>query len=224
MNKIFFFIPFIITICACTKIDCPIPVYTPSTYTTTLQPGVEGKDAVIDSIAPTTNLGNTTYLAIEAWTQNKQTNFRAQRSLLDFDYSSIPSGAIINKATLTLYADTTFNYSGGVVPDGHSTLSGSNSWGIYQITSPWNEQTVTWNLQPATGTMPAISLPASTSASQAYVIDVTSLVASEIANPNSYYGFYMKLDNEQYYRSVYFYSSDDSHTSLHPKLVIEYTK
>ena len=217
----------VIIIFSCKKSEDPIPVgpetpSNPSSYTVTLQPGAEGADAVINALNPSTNYGNVPFLAIEAWTQSGST--RIQRSLIDFDYSSIPAGATITKATLTVYADTTYNYSAGSVPLGHSQLSGSNAWNLSRVTSAWNEQTVTWNAMPTIDATTTLSLPATTSASESYSIDVTAFVKDEIANPTTYYGFLMNLETEVPYRAVYFYSSDDSHAAVHPTMVIEYNK
>jgi len=210
----------VVNLSSCKKKDTPAPI--PSSYTVSLQPGAEGLDAVVNALNPTTNYGNTAFEAIEAWTQGGSN--RIQRSLIDFDYSTIPAGATITSAKLTLYADTTYNYSAGSVPPGHSQLSGSNAWQLSRVTSAWNEQTVTWNTMPTIDAATTLSLPASTSASESYTIDVTTFVKAEVANPTTYYGFLMNLVTETPYRSVYFYSSDDSHTALHPTMVIEYTK
>lgn len=229
MKKIIYSLSIItvIIITSCKKIENVAPTGTetptsPSSYTVTLQPGTEGNDAVINALNPTTNYGNVPFLAIEAWTQSGAG--RIQRSLIDFDYSSIPSEATITSAKLTLYADTTYNYSAGSVPPGHSQLSGSNAWNLSRVTSAWNEQTVTWATMPTIDAATTLSLPASTSASQSYTIDVTTFVKAEIANPSAYYGFLLNLVTETPYRAVYFYSSDDSHTAEHPTMVIEYTK
>jgi len=225
MKKSFLFvIPFVIVFFACSKARCPKPASdnTPQAYTITLQPGAEGKDAVVNTFNPTTNYGNTVFEAIEAWTQGGSN--RIQRSLIDFDYSTIPAGATITSAKLTLYADTTYNYSAGSVPPGHSQLSGSNAWNLARVTSAWDEQTVTWNTMPSIDAKSYLSLPASTSASESYSIDVTTFVKDEIANPTIYYGFLLYLVTEIPYRAVYFYSSDGSYAALHPVLAIEYTK
>ena len=219
----------VLNLSSCKKQDTPAPTTqpegtttTPGSYTVTLQPGAEGLDAVVNSNNPTANYGNDVSEAIEAWTQSGAN--RIQRSLIDFDYSSIPTGATITKATLTLYADTTTNYSAGSVPVGHSQLSGSNAWNLSRVTSAWNEQTVTWNTMPTIDATTTLSLPASTSVSESYTIDLTTFVKAEIANPTAYYGFMMNLVIESPYRAVYFYSSDGKYPTLHPTMVVEYTK
>jgi len=234
MNKKHIFFIIIVVICfACSKAKCPTPNQSATTKVVvdtvividsvvTEQIAVSIRSAVVNSLQPTTNYGNVSFITAEAWTQSGST--RIQRTLIDFDYSSIPSGAKVTKALLTLYANTTLNYSAGsIVGNGHSQLSGSNSWSLSQITSTWDQQTVTWDTTPTVDNT-TIELPASTSNSENYTIDITTFVKAEIANPTLYYGLFMKLDDEQYYRSVYFYSPyDTNYPTLHPTLVINYT-
>jgi len=56
------------------------------------------------------------------------------KGLVKFSLSSIPSGSVINSATLYMY-----EYSGGNIGYIQS---------IYNVTSSWNETNVTWNTQP----------------------------------------------------------------------------
>jgi len=62
-----------------------------------------------------------------------QTSFDAMRTMVQWDLSSIPSNAIINNATASIYQ--TF-----VTPPG-DTLAVQGQY----ITAPWNESSVTWN-------------------------------------------------------------------------------
>jgi hypothetical protein len=204
---------------SCKKHECPMPDSTTTTvYVATLQPGSEGKDALLSGLSPASNYGNYLSLHARAWTVGGSLSL--EKGILQFDYSSIPAGATITKATLTLYADTTENY--GTV--GHSTLSGPNDWTLKRVTQAWSETSVTWNTEPTTDNVNVIQCAASTSPSQAYVFDLTSWVKDEILNPTSYYGFLMQINNQTPYRAIYFYSSDHPYSSLHPKMVVEYTK
>ena len=60
----------------------------------------------------------------------------------------------------------------------------------------WNEQSITWNNQPNVTTQNQIIVPASSSVHQNYNINVTSLVQDIINNPNSSFGFSLKLQTE----------------------------
>ena len=62
-----------------------------------------------------------------------QVTFDAMRTMVQWDLSSIPSNAIINNATASMYQTA-------VTPPG-DTLAVQGQY----ITAPWNESTVTWN-------------------------------------------------------------------------------
>lgn len=197
-------------------IDTTSPPAKPQKYVITLQPGSEGKDAMINNTGPSQNFPSNTYMHARAWTVNGILSI--EKSLIQFDYSMIPAGAVITNATLTLFADTTLN-TGSI---GHSKLSGSNAWVFKRVTQVWEETTVTGNTEPSTDLV--IQCAASTSPSQAYVLEITSWVADEIANPTNYHGFLMQINDETPYRAVNFCSSDHPFALLRPKMVIEYTK
>ena len=193
--------------------------YYPVCTNVVLQPNAAaGKDAMLNSYWPTTNMGSTDELNTEAWTQ-ASVSF-VQRGLIEFDLSAIPSTALIQSAYLTLYNNpTSINGTG----DGtHSYMSGSNESVIERVTSSWQESTVTWNTQPSATTVNEVTLLQNTSPHQDYVSDVTALVQDMINNPTSSFGFMLKLVTEQYYRCMLFASSDHANSALHPKLEICY--
>src|ERR1041385_1817674 len=108
--------------------------------TITLQPGPSaGIDAVVESHVPTSNFGNSTEFASWTWTFNSVVG--SSNSLIKFDLSSIPTGATINSATLSLY----YAYN-----TGSAGQAGANDCYLKEITSPWTESTVNWNNQPTT--------------------------------------------------------------------------
>ena len=186
--------------------------------TLTLQPdAIAGKDAFINSLQPSTVGGTVTDLDALAWTNSG--NPSTVRGLIDFDLSQIPTGAIINSATLTLYHNPTSSNSSAK----HQSLSGSNEGLISRVISTWDENTVTWNTQPQTTTQNEVIIPQSTSENQDYSLDVTDLIKDMINNPSSSYGFMIRLKTEQYYRSLVFASSDHPNASKHPKLEISYS-
>ena len=135
----------------------------------TLQPGAaSGIDAEVVSYSPTVNYGTAKELNTLAWTINGTPV--TQRTYLKFDLSSIPPGSIITSATLNLYFDST-------TTSANHTLYGDNRAYIQRVTSPWNENTITWNNQPTATTINQLLLPASTLPIQDYRnIDVSSLV------------------------------------------------
>ncbi len=93
--------------------------------TLTVQPA--SKDNFVDESEPTTNYG--TNETLWAW---DLLNF-LQHTLLHFGISSVPSGASIISATLSLYCFI-------IVGD-------ANSIGVYKLTQPtWHETQSTWNI------------------------------------------------------------------------------
>src|ERR1041385_6955140 len=118
--------------------------------TLVLQPdSATGQDAPIYTHYASTNLGSDPELNAEAWTY--QGTPGVGRSLINFDLSSIPSGATINSATLTLYNNP--QSSNGLQNGQHSQLSGSDAAWLQRVTSTWAENTVTWNTHPTTTTV-----------------------------------------------------------------------
>ena len=96
-------------------------------------------DAYISNRTPSDavlNFGSDSSLSVELDKAGTE-----QRTLIRFDTSEIPAGSIINKATMRLYQ---------IAAD-----SDNEPWLIWghPILEPWDELKVTWNTQPATGTI-----------------------------------------------------------------------
>lgn len=181
----------------------------------TFQPdSVCGKDALVSSLWPNNNSGSSPDFIACAWTnQGNPSNVRA---LIDFDFATIPPGATIISATLELFHYPSPNNTG------HSNLSGPAICYLERIVTPWSESSVTWNTQPSTTIINALTLPAPTSNTQNYSINVISLVQDILADPANSFGFILRQQNESYYRSLLFASSDMSNSALRPKLTITY--
>ena len=187
------------------------------TTTIVLQPNEDNsKDALISSYEPSKNRGGHSDFVAMSWTVSG--NPANYRSLIEFDLSNIPSGAIINSANLSLYSQESTGLGS------HSTRSGSNESVLSRITSSWDENAVTWNNQPTTTAENEVFLSESSSSTQDYLdIDVTNLVEDMIADPTNSHGFLLKLLNEQYYRKLVFAASGHSDSNLHPKLEVCYS-
>ena len=140
--------------------------------TLTLQPGpAQGQDALLHGLTSEVNVnyGSNGQFAANAWTFAGVEG--VVRSVIKFDLSSIPRGARVDSAFLSLYAwDTTSGF------EQHSTRSGSNAAWLQRVTSNWDEGTVTWNTAPSVSVQNQVALPASTSPNEDYLkIDVKSL-------------------------------------------------
>ncbi|MFN8143597.1 MAG: DNRLRE domain-containing protein [Bacteroidia bacterium] len=189
--------------------------------TITLQPNSStGKDAELASCGPcgysVRNFGTKQDFAAFAWTNGGNTS--NARSILQFDLSSIPAGAVITSAVLSLYFNPNSAEGGHV-----SSFLSTNSCYLQRITSNWNESTVTWNTMPSTTTLHQVTIPKTTSSTQNFPsINVTSLVQDMINNPTQSFGFMMKLKNEVRFNKMIFASSDHPTTNLRPKLVVSY--
>lgn len=179
-----------------------------------------GKDAFLHSEFPDRTHGNAKDNVITAWT------FYAlgkgpgvTRVLLEFDLSSIPADATIDKASLNLYNSKITNNNNGE----HSTRNGSNACDVHLVTEAWGEHDVTWNSQPATSTSISTSLAQSTSVTQDYTDqDLTEFVEYWHKNPDQNHGMLFKLKNENYYRCLVFASSDSEHPETRPMLRVTY--
>lgn len=179
----------------------------------TLKPGSkDGFDAEIWSLEPTMNYGEWPEVKTNAWTWDGTPGY--QRSLIKFDLSSVPDGAIIESAALSLYAldEPSTQYHSGV-----------NETFIQRITSEWDENIVTWSTQPTTTTTNEVTLATSTSEYENYLdVDVKALIEDMLADPSHSFGFMFRLENEDIYRRMSFASSDNETVSKHPELEICY--
>lgn len=192
------------------------PFFADASTTVVFQPDSAcGKDAIIASFWPDATHGSFADFIACAWTY--QGNPSTTRALITFDFASLPSNATIISASLDLY------YYPSSYNTGHSNLSGPASCWLQRITQPWSEMTVTWNNQPSTTSLNQVNVPAPTSMTQNYTIDVTQLVQDIMNNSSSSFGFELRQQNESYYRSLLFATSDMSNPALHPKLTVTYT-
>ena len=142
----------------------------------------------------------------------------ASHSLIKFDFSSIPTGAVIQSAYLDLYGRGPYGPGEG----GEAGNIGNNTAYLERVTSNWAEGTVTWNTQPSVTGQNAVLLPASTAAIQDYLnIDVTQLVIDHLTDPGSF-GFKLRLVEEEPTNSIAFWSTDGADATKHPSLTVTY--
>jgi len=223
-------------------IVCYSSVFCQTQITVTFKPdSTIGQDAIIwttgncildGNTQPNTymNFGKDNTLCANTWTHNAQgCPTGTNRTLLKFDeLSTIPTTATIIKAKLKLYG-----LPPGTVSIDNSCYPGSpynsycpNTSFIQQVTSAWNEQTVTWNTQPTTTTVNRITIPQTTYQWNWDFMDssanLLAMVRDWVQNPATNYGFMMRLETEAHYRAIRFASSDHPNSALHPELTVVY--
>lgn len=203
--------------------------------TVTFKPGADvGQDAIVWMLTSgcgipiaDSNYGNMDQFNIEYWTFNGCPG--AIRNFIKFtELSIIPTNAIVTSAKIKFYGVP----SSVPYPHGNSGYAGSpyntdnNGW-LRRVNSNWEENTITWNNQPAYSTANQISIPASNAQwNWNWADSSTALVAmvqDMISNPSSNYGFMMMLQTEEIYRSLQFASSDNANSALWPELTVTYT-
>ena len=189
--------------------------YTTESNSVVIQPGQEGKDALIWSAYPMYHFGDSPKFTCMSWSHYKEVC--STRAMVEFDLSSIPANATITDARLSLY----FVSQENLIP-GHT---GENASVLQLITDPWEEDDVTWANQPETTEAFQVNLPASTSPYQDYTnIDVTTLISKQFEQPEQYHGILLRLVDESIYKCLLFASSDyTENTALNPKLEVSYT-
>jgi len=170
----------------------------------------------LDNYSPTANYGTSQELDAIAWTAGSSF---ISRSVIDFNWDTIPVGAKITSATLSLYGDSnTSNYQGD------ASSSGSDDWLIQRVTSTWNGNTVNWNTQPTTDTTHQVHMGQSTSIYEDFPsIDVTKLVQDIVDTASKQFGFLWKLNTELIYRSMVFCSDYYPNHARRPALSVCYS-
>jgi VCBS repeat-containing protein len=186
----------------------PVPVTPPTTATLTAI-----DDSYLRQDAATTNYG-----AVTTFEVGRKSN-RTRRSILKFDLSSIPAGAILESATLTL------TRTGGDA----NTLTFST----HEVTQAWVEANTTWNnRQTGTAWTPsvggtfkptAISTTTVPATNGAYNWNLLSMVQSWFNGTSVNNGVLIKQANETSQDKKHVFGSSENTTVANkPKLTITY--
>ena len=144
------------------------------------------------------------------------------RSLLTFNLPAIPTGAVIDSAYISLWANPT-SPSGN---PGNPTWGTNNAVGIYRIIDNWDTSTVSWATSPGFSTTHVDTLEQSTSTVENYLHqDVTNLVQDMYSAGGKYSFMFKHIQettplNSMIFYSPYQYATD---TSVTPLLVVNYT-
>lgn len=168
--------------------------------TLVLQPGPEGKDAVVNGLTG----GSLNYGDSEWFNGIGLITYYA--AFIEFDLSSIPAGSTIDSAIITLWARY---YDGQIY--------------FRPVISAWDEMSITWDNRPAT-LPPEVSYPISRGAPDgpcywgcSWDFDITSIVQYWIDNSN--FGLRVTADTPGI---GWFMASSDNLTNPTPKLTVEY--
>jgi hypothetical protein len=189
-----------------------------------LQPGPkEGMDAMISNLEPDKNFGGYPYFEATFLPEQVLTVMRSNRSLIWFDQSQLPESVYIKKATLQLHFDIPIPWDSTIMtmagPTGFIACSGV----LQQVTTPWEESSVTWNNQPKSTELNQVFIYPFIQNSNFIEVDVTNLMS----RPNDYsypnYGMIFKLFPEGSGSGFRFTSSDYPDSTMWPKLTIQYT-
>lgn len=195
--KFFFIILFLLFLSAC---NGNIP-----TKTLSLEPE---KDAKVSIESPDANFGDSSSLYV-GYDSLADPGYRTYL-YFNVNSSSLPADAVVTDAYLKLHQY--FYYGKAGLPIG-----------LYQVTSDWQENDITWNEQP--NSLPeaeyTCSVYGSTGAWRTWSIGDLVKCWLDDSIPN--YGILLKpVDEASNDKIAYFYSSDSSNTTRRPQLVIEY--
>jgi hypothetical protein len=168
-----------------------------------LQPGAEGKDAMLTVLEPKANYGNYPHLMVNFGPASEV------RGLVKFEGLSVISGATVNFAYFDLWIDR--------------TSSTDYDFGVYRIAASWKEPTVTWETQPAHIATPYDKIDVSGTAGGPYTWNVKSLVQEWAKGTYVDYGLMLRRVDMNYPTNwPYFCSSDNTNASYRPRLRVDY--
>ena len=160
--------------------------------------------------------GGTDMLKAEAWTASGAP--MTTRALMEFYVSNeIPTNAIINSANLYLFSDTVDSFHF------HSQLSGPNDAYLKRVDDNFDMTTVTWNTAPTAYSTNSVFLPASTSDTQHYIVNVTQLLNDSRTNSDTKFALLFGLNNENYYRKLQFLPGNTIYIDKRPYLKVCYS-
>ena len=178
----------------------------------TIQPGpADGKDSFVLEAFPD-NASQADPLFYVALVIAGNSPGEDCRTYLQFDLSSIPATAVVTSASLELYHDL-------------SDASGaSGPVGAYQVTSDWNDATLTWNNQPISADTAEDVVTVTFPATHNFISwDITNLGQDWHDGSVTNYGVMLRDTDESSSDGwKWFYSADWGTAAERPKLAITY--
>jgi len=192
-----------------------------------LQPGPDGgKDAMISNLEPDKNFGGHKYFEATFITEPVLTVMRSNNSLIWFNLNELPKSASIKKVVLRLFYDIPLPWDSTIYtagPDGGLVWYGGV---LQQITEPWEESTVTWNLKPKTTAVNQVPISPFIRNVNFIDVDVTRLYVPSVTTDNAEYpnyGMYFRLWPGEWVSGFRFTSSDYPTANMRPQLTVYYT-
>ena len=120
----------------------------------------------------------------------------------------IPAGATVEKAVLSMYSyDDYFGFS-----------TPNSTKEMYEITSTWSENSISWSNKP-TSSMMKIATSNESDTKVWELFDVTSVIKGVVENNKTCHGFYITFPKSSY--GVKMRSSEYSEMEFRPKLTVE---
>ena len=192
-----------------------------------LQPGPDdGKDAMITNLDPGKNLGDHRYFEATFISEPILTVMRSNESLISFDMNALPKSATIKRVILNLWYDLPLVWDSTIF---HPAGDGSIEWcgGVLQkIIEPWEEDKVTWNVQPKTTEANQVYISPFILNTNMITVDVTKLYVQDplLDAPDiPGYGMFLKLWPREWVPGFRFASSDYPEERMRPKFTIDYS-
>ncbi|MGB2798565.1 MAG: DNRLRE domain-containing protein [Dehalococcoidia bacterium] len=178
----------------------------------TIQPGpADGKDSFVGEFSPNDAAQTMPpfhlVLGVAGNSPGEDT-----RSYLQFDLSGIPDTAIVTSASLGLYHDG--SDAGAVI----------GPVGAYQVTSDWNDTTLTWNNQPISADTAEDVITVTAPAPHSFISwDIANLVQGWHDGSITNYGVMLRDTDESSSEGLKaFYSADWGTAAQRPKLEVTY--
>ncbi|MFC4766470.1 DNRLRE domain-containing protein [Effusibacillus consociatus] len=180
------------------------PIELDPTIVTKDSPKVD--DTLVSSSNPYSNYGNWSHVYV-----GESVNLGTTRSLFWFNLPSIPSGAVISSANLTVSNTTVYVTNQAPVVEAR------------RITQDWTGNSVTWSNQPTVGGVDGSYTASNTTTPANWDIPITGLVREWYNGTQANYGVELKYANEALVVRELLATDDPNTPANHPYLSVTYT-
>ncbi|MFS0767075.1 family 10 glycosylhydrolase [Peribacillus phoenicis] len=160
----------------------------------------EVEDAFVSSQSPTTNYSTSQYLVV-----GKHQTFAITRSYLKFKLPTLPKGAVITSAKISLYQY--YNSTNQVTID------------IKPVNSSWSATTINWNNKPSVGSSISNAVVDTPSWKDFFITDLVKSWYSGSTNQ----GVTVQFRDETQFTKIFYSNNHSTYSNLKPKLTISYS-